>query len=192
LRRLEARWKDLKMRVIIALLIGAASCFAQSTPHITAVVSGADFNTGVALEGIGTVFGTNLSDGLYQFSALPFPKKLGQTDAFVCLPGKITQFNESLCAAVQLIFVSPSQINFLMFDALPNIPGFGGGLSLVVRVNGVIDDGASSGTSQGTQIGATKYGANPGLSFPQPRIFTEGYDCFIDPRFQDANKNCGL
>jgi hypothetical protein len=25
-----------------------------------------------------------------------------------------------------------------------------------------------------------------------PRIFSEGHDCLIDSRFQDANKNCGL
>jgi hypothetical protein len=30
------------------------------------------------------------------------------------------------------------------------------------------------------------------LQSPQPRIFFEGYDCFVDPRFQDANNNCDL
>jgi uncharacterized protein (TIGR03437 family) len=77
-----------------------------------------------------------------------------------------------------LIFASPAQVNFMIPETLPtNKPGIGPGatLAVIVNVGGALD-------------------ASPPFSllFPQPRIFTEGYDCFIDVRFQDANKNCGL
>ena len=189
------------MRIFFALAVGllfVAAAPALAQPHIQAVVSGADFSPGIALGGIGTVFGTGLSDKQYQFSALPFPVKLGPTDVFVCLAGKISQFNESTCQALQLIFVSPSQINFLLFDSLPNKPGFTGTLSIVVRVNGVIDDGATSGSSMGielmlTNLQAQGYGGLDARPFTaEPRIFSEGYDCFIDSRYQYANRNCGL
>src|ERR1017187_9705977 len=60
------------MRIFFALAVGllfvvAAPAFAQ--PHIQAVVSGADFSPGIALGGIGTVFGTGLSDKQYQFGS---------------------------------------------------------------------------------------------------------------------------
>jgi hypothetical protein len=59
--------------------------------------------------------------------------------------------------------------------------GLDGYYVFVVSVAGVIDQDAS--------IAAPK---EYSLQSPQPRIFFEGYDCFTDPRFQDANKNCGL
>jgi uncharacterized protein (TIGR03437 family) len=70
-----------------------------------------------------------------------------------------------------------------MPDAAPQKVGFGSGstLAIVARVAGVLDDTTAHNSSQ--QLG---------LAFSQPRIFTEGYDCLIDARFPDANKNCGL
>jgi len=188
-----------KPAVSLLMFAALAAGPINAQPHILSVVSGADFTSGIALGGLGTVFGTGLSDSQYQFAALPFPLRLGPTEAFICVAGKISQLDASQCQALQLIFASPSQINFILFSSLPAIPQFqqlpGMGaplLSLVVRVNGVIDDGAASGSSAGSQVELTQYGPNPQFIYAQPRIFSEGYDCVIDPSLPDANKNCGL
>jgi hypothetical protein len=54
-------------------------------------------------------------------------------------------------------------------------------LAIVVRNGGVLDVDETAGTSQVFN-----------LSLPQPRIFSEGFDCLTDPRYKDANVNCGL
>src|ERR1017187_6933223 len=180
-----------KLKLIgISLALFPALAFGQ--PHIAAVVSGADFTFGIALGGFATVFGTGLADGKYQAPGTPYPLKLGSTELFVCLPGKISQINASECVALQVIYASPSQVNFLLFSSLPQLPGFNDTLSLVVRVNGVIDDGATSGQSLGTQLTATPFGSG-GIGFPpESRVFFEGYDCLTDTRYLNANNNCGL
>jgi len=61
------------------------------------------------------------------------------------------------------------------------VVGLDGKYVFIVSVAGVIDQDA-----------ATAAPKEYNLQSPQPRIFFEGYDCLVDPRFQDANKNCGL
>jgi hypothetical protein len=152
------------------------------------VVSGADFGPGIALGGLATIFGTNLSDAVYQATSSPYPTTLGTTQAALCPAGQIASIQSDDCQYVQLIYVSPTQINFLVpmtFAQL--IPGivqdieFNG--AVVVSLNGILDDGATAGTNGGQNLG---------LSQLEPRIFFEGYDCFIDPRYQNAKENCGL
>ena len=162
------------MKIIVVLLACSTALVAQSTPHIAAVVSGADFSPGIAFGGFATIFGTNLSDGIYQAGSAPYPTSLGPTQVTLCW---------ALCPYAQLVYASPTQINFLV----PTPAQLGGayvpaGL-VVVSVNGVADDGA---------LAKAPGGQNLGLDQPEPRIFFEGYDCFIDPRYQDANKDCGL
>jgi len=178
------------MRVLAGLLISAVWCLAQSNPHIAAVVSGADFSQGVTFSGYATIFGTGLSDAAYKAQAVPYPQQLGPTQVFVCYsaPVPIDQVPNIVsflgCSPASLAYASPSQINFVMPASLPpaNLVGLNSGVySFIVSVGGVLDQDASAATPK-------TYGLQP----PQPRIFFEGYDCFVDPRFQDANKNCGL
>jgi hypothetical protein len=159
---------------------------AQTPPHISSIVSSADFSPGITLNSFGTIFGTGLSDAVYQASSMPFPTSLGPTRVALCLPGETTQIQSPACADIQLIFVSPTQINFLVFASLP--PGFGSsgggaGLTAVVAVNGTLDDASLSGNDFD----------NAGLlSGNSPKLFFEGYDCYIDPSFPDSGVGCGL
>jgi hypothetical protein len=166
------------------LCIRAVSLFAQ-VPNISSVVSSADYRPGIPLSSFGTIFGTGLSDGIYQATATPFPTTLGPTTIALCLYGQMTRIQSSDCQPLGLIYVSPTQINFKTPDALAKLPNFvqNVALAVVVSVNGIIDDGASSGTNTGQQLG---------LALQDPLILFEGYDCFTDARFQDANKDCGL
>jgi hypothetical protein len=178
------------------MLLFIPSCFAQTSPHITSVVSAADFNSGVGLGGIGSIFGTGLSDGTYQFSSTPYPTQLGPTQVFLCLPNAFQgQDLNSVCQPLGLTFASPDQINFLAPDVLatsvPWLSSNANSLTVVAAVNGVIDDPTSPG-EPACEGSYTVCEQNLGLTGPEPRIFFEGYDCFIDTRFQDANKNCGL
>jgi hypothetical protein len=176
------------MRIIVAMLACCTALLAQSTPHIGAVVSAADFSPGIALGGFATIFGNNLSDVAHQAISTAYPTSLGPTQVALCLPGKIAAIQSDDCQYVPLVYASPTQINFLVPTAFAQfIPGvviqvLEAG-AVVVSVNGVLDDSATAGTNGGQNLG---------LYYPEPRIFFEGYDCFIDPWYQDAGKECGL
>lgn len=170
------------MRTAIVLLIYSCTFSGQTAPHIAAVVSGADFKPGIAPGGFASIFGTNLSDVVHQ-AAQPYPMTLGLTQVAFCQFGRITTaIDPSHCQDVQLVYASPGQINFLVPTTFAQLAG-GPPSVIVVSVNGIVDDGASTGNYSEQ---------NTGLEKPEPRIFFEGWDCFIDTRFQDANKNCGL
>ena len=146
------------MRVLVGLIALIASCLAQSTPHIAAVVSGADFSPGIALGGFATIFGSNLSDAVYQALSTPYPTTLGPTQAALCPAGKMVAIQSDDCQSVQLVYVSPTQVNFLVPVSLSQlIPGVVEQIELngavVVSVNGAIDDGAGAGTNGGPNLG---------------------------------------
>jgi uncharacterized protein (TIGR03437 family) len=153
-------------------ILGCAGLFAQ--PRITAVVNAADFASGVAYGSLGTIFGSGLSDKNYQLASLPLPYKLGPTEAFVCLYGSGAQtIPANGCEPLQVLFVSPAQINFLLFSAPPQKPGFGTqDLYVVVRNGGVVSEAA--GTAPASRLPP---------SIVSPRIFMAGTDRYIDARF---------
>ncbi len=171
------------MRIAAALLIFAASCLAQSTPHIAAVVSAADSYAGIALGGLATIYGTGLSDAEHLLVALPYPTKLGPTDVLLCLSTAAQYASAAGCFSLGLTYAGPTQINVYVPDVLPALPGMGPSaqFSFVVRNAGTIDADAAAGK-------ALKFF----IDQPQPRIFSEGYDCLTDPRYKDANVNCGI
>lgn len=177
---------------MLKVIVGLVACgtILGAAPHITAIVSAADFQYGIAFSGIATIFGTGLAETTRQYTSLPYPTILGSTEAFVCVRGNIPQVSATLCEPLKLIFVSATQINFQMLDSLPSRPGFSQGVTAVIRVAGVLDDGAATGTGFGGLISA--FGGAGGSFSPRPRIFLMGYDCLIDARSKDANKNCGL
>ena len=56
---------------------------------------------------------------------------------------------------------------------------------MVIWAGGIADDGTADSRYAQQLSSGDFFNYNP-------RIFREGYDCFIDSRFQDAGKNCGL
>jgi hypothetical protein len=174
------------MRFVAALTFVIFPSVGACAPHVLGVVNSADFATGIPLGGFGTIYGSSLSDGTYQASTYPFPQNLGPTTAWLC--NAILPVAVSSCQPISLIFVSQTQINFVMPQSIQKITGLPMDLmqlAVVVSVNGVIDDG--------TPTTRTTQGLNSGnFANYNPRIFREGYDCFTDSRFQDYGKNCGL
>jgi len=177
---------------LAALILVACAVIAvcQSRPRITAVVSAADFQPGVTFSEYTTIFGTGLSDAVYQAQALPYPQKLGVTQVYLCnsAPVPLSQAQNVLdflgCVPAALVYVSPSQVNLLIPADMPPkraLPGLDGKAVFVVSVAGVLDQDASAALP-----------VTIDLRDPQPRIFTEGTDCLIDPRYQDRSTVCGL
>jgi uncharacterized protein (TIGR03437 family) len=161
---------------LLAILTAAAAAAPAAQPHITAVVSAADFAGGIAYRGLGTVFGSDLADGSYA-ATLPFPKRLGSTELFVCL-GIIRSVEDVAgpgCEPLQLIYASPTQVNFLMYDNAPQKPWFadGIGLYIVARVSGALNDRPATAPET----------ALSNLNGPAPRVFLMQSDRYIDSRF---------
>jgi uncharacterized protein (TIGR03437 family) len=87
--------------------VGCGQGGCQLQPTIIAVVNGASFQPGGAPGAIMSIFGTNLSDAIYDASSYPLPTQLGPTS--VTVNG----------IAAPLFFASPTQINFEMPSSSP-------------------------------------------------------------------------
>jgi len=176
------------MRFLLSLIACLTLTFAQTRPKINAVVSAADFRPGVTFSGYATIFGAGLSDGEYKAQTVPYPPKLGSTQVFFCYSTPVPVSADIVtflgCIPTSLVYASPSQINFLIPAALttpPKLVGLDGRNLFVVSVGGVIDQDASVTAPNTYQ-----------LQSPQPRIFSMGTDCLIDPRYQNRSTVCGL
>lgn len=168
------------MKMPWAILLCALPAFGQ--PHIASVVSAADSQGGIALGGLITVYGAGMSDAVHLLAALPYPTKMGPTEILLCINSAAKFASDAGCFALGLTYVSATQINAYLPESTPPLPGFGAtGLSFVVRNAGIIDDDAAAGRAKVFS-----------LNLPEPRIFSEGFDCPVDPRFKDANISCGL
>jgi uncharacterized protein (TIGR03437 family) len=164
--------KALQLGLMPILAMGVG--FAQA-PKITAVVRAADFQPGIPPDDYGTIYGTGLADATYQASTLPWPTKLGSTEVFGC--SVYVGFMASACQAFPVFFAAPTQVNFY-------VPTSALGHYLFVRVNGVTQAGI---------VGIDYTATQKVQGIPiEPAIFIEGYDCFIDPRYQRAGQPCGL
>jgi adhesin/invasin len=94
--------------VPVTLLVACGQGGCNGLPAtILAVVNGASFHPGGAPRAIMTIFGANLSDGVYQTRTYPLPTQLGPTSVTV---------NGSV---VPLYYASPTQINFQMPSGAP-------------------------------------------------------------------------
>ncbi len=96
-----------QVAVPVTLIVGCSQGGCLLQPRIIAVVNGASFQPGGAPRAAMSIFGTQLSDGVYQTQAYPLPGKLGPTSVTV---------NGVL---VPLYYVSPTQINFQMPGGIP-------------------------------------------------------------------------
>jgi adhesin/invasin len=93
--------------VPVTLIVGCGQGGCTIQPNILAVVNAASFHPTGAPGAIMTIFGTNLSDAVYQAQSYPLPTTLGPTS--VTANG----------IPVPLFYVSPTQINFQMPSGVP-------------------------------------------------------------------------
>src|SRR5882724_2824014 len=83
--------------------------FAQEKAQITGV-GGAAGGAWVAIGGLGTIYGTNLSSAsVSATTSTPWPTKLGDTEVWIC--GSPTVFIDR-CIPAGLTYAGPTQINF--------------------------------------------------------------------------------
>ncbi len=155
-------------RWAVSILLLAGPSNAQQRPQINAVVSAADFQYGIAFEGLATVFGIGLSDQAYVAASLPLPKKLGDTELRYCAPLSAVW---DQCFPMELLFVSPTQINFRIAYSGPDPtqPFYQG--AFVVRHGAMESDGAR----------------RQALAAAAPRIFGMGFDCAYNPLWADPS-----
>ena len=159
-------------RLLTALLLGAP-LFAQ-TPQITAIVSAADSQPRVAVGGLATMYGTNFANTGISAATTPWPSKLGDTEVLICeIPVALER-----CISAGLTYAGPTQLNFYVPPTISTAAPQG----IVIRRNGMPD----------TSTGASAQAYSFRFEQAAPRIFFMGYDCFIDTRYADANRNCGL
>jgi uncharacterized protein (TIGR03437 family) len=148
----------------LACALITPTVLAQS-PQISAIVSSASYSPlNLTIHGLASIFGSGLSDAVYEASALPWPTKLGKTSVFSCVGAN--------CTALPLLYVGPGLVNFL----LPDSPY---AVQLYVTVDSATVPIASA---KGTLV----------LEQYNPDIFWLGYDCLIDPRVVNRDMNCGL
>jgi adhesin/invasin len=94
--------------VPVSLLVACGQGGCGGLPAtILSVVNSASFHPGGAPRAAMTIFGNNLSDGVYEATTFPLPTRLGPT--IVTVNGN----------AVPLFYVSPGQVNFQMPSGAP-------------------------------------------------------------------------
>ncbi len=93
------------------------------TPNMPpiSIVSAASYAADIAPDSIASIFGSGMANGVYGVTSLPLPKSLGSTE--VTVNG----------VAVALLYVSPTQVNFL----LPTNASAGAG-TVEVKIGGVV------------------------------------------------------
>ncbi len=91
----------------VTLIVGCGQGGCQLQPAIIAIVNAASFQPGGVPRAVMTIFGTNLSDGIYTASSYPLPVQLGPTSVTV----------NGMAAPV--FYASPTQINFQMPGGSP-------------------------------------------------------------------------
>ena len=129
------------MPVTLIAGCGPGGCLAE--PQILAVVNGASFQPGGAPRAIMTIFGTGLSDGVYQNTTNSLPTQLGPTTVTVNgLPAP-------------LFYVGPTQINF----QIPS--GIAATHVQVVVINQAVAGSRASNASP--EYTAALTGVDPGL-----------------------------
>ncbi len=96
-----------QVAVPVTLIVGCGQGGCLLRPNIIAVVNAASFHPEGAPGGIMTIFGTNLSDAIYQSPAYPLATKL--------VPTSVTVNG----TPAPLYYASPTQINFQMPSGIP-------------------------------------------------------------------------
>ena len=129
------------MPVTLIVGCGPGGCLAE--PQILAVVNGASFQPGGAPRAIMTIFGTGLSDGVYQNTTNSLPTQLGPTT--VTVNG----------LAAPLFYVGPTP------DQLPNAQWHCGNAGASGVINQAVAGSRASNASP--EYTAALTGVDPGL-----------------------------
>jgi uncharacterized protein (TIGR03437 family) len=161
----------LRTLLLVFLSLAAAVALCSQGPRIDSVVSSADFKPGIATRSLATIFGAALANVEESAGSLPLPKKLAGSQVIMCQ--RIIPFDSSPkpylpprsdCLPVDLLFVSPTQINFFVSVRA----NYGNeNYELYIDRNGVP---SSPFTGQGAfkTVWVVPF---------QPRVFEIGYDC---------------
>jgi uncharacterized protein (TIGR03437 family) len=148
------------------------------TIKLTSVVNAASFGKDFAVASLVTLFGSSLASGTSSAQSLPLPVALGDVQLATC-PSTDTQLSQ--CTDVQLVYASPTQINFLACHSGSSLPPPSGC--------------TFSGGSQVLTVFRT--GHLPAQPIPSPLLaaapgtFQMGYDCAFNPLWNDPSP-CGL
>jgi uncharacterized protein (TIGR03437 family) len=150
----------------------------DSTIKLTSVVNAASFGSDFAPASLVTLFGSNLASGTYNAATLPLPVSLGDVQVATC-PTTDTQLMN--CTDVQLVYASPTQVNFLACHSGSTLPTpssctFLGGSQVITVFR--------SGHLPAQPIAFPLLSAAPGT-------FLMGYDCAFNPLWNDPSP-CGL
>ena len=100
------------------------------TPTVT-IANAASFNNTVAPDALASIFGSNLATGTFMATSLPLPTNLGGTTVTIN------------SVAAQLLYVSPTQINFVVPSGTSV-----GTASVIVTTNGVTKGSGAAAVSQ--------------------------------------------
>ncbi|HXP88901.1 MAG TPA: hypothetical protein VN841_29545 [Bryobacteraceae bacterium] len=160
-----------------ALFLGLVCTAQTATPQLKSVVSAGSFQPyKIASGAYATVLGTSLSDKVY-IGEMPWPLTLGGAVVMICYSPAVGQQN---CAAAQLLYVSPQQINVLMPTLQQKIspPSYGIGETVYVVTN----------------VGGSELKSNSllfALELDSPDILFVGYECPIGTT-PPKGVNCAL
>jgi hypothetical protein len=179
------------MRHIFSLLALAALAFGQAAPSITNVTNAAipslDYpaaSISLPPRSMATIFGTNLAD-ITLSSTSPWSSTLGGTEVHLA---DDTCFDSSCDLIAGLIYVSPTQINFLVPDngsfTCKNCPPVAYRIVLV-RDGQRIDNRSYMLGGPGRLIIDPAYDADYNV------VFQIGYDCLFSYSLTDPT-SCGL
>jgi adhesin/invasin len=129
--------------VPVTLVVGCGQgCSPVLRPTILSVVNAASFHPDGSPGALMTIFGTGLSDSVYQAASFPLPTTLGSTT--VTVNG----------IAVPLNYVSPTQINFQMPARAPVAS---------VQIAVIVDGGATAGQHASAEHSTALSAVDPGL-----------------------------
>jgi uncharacterized protein (TIGR03437 family) len=134
---------------------------------LTSVSNAASFGKDFAVGSLATLFGSNMASGTYSAQNVPLPTSLGDVSVATCAFTDVLMVN---CVAAQIVYASPTQINFLT----PSRPANEDMLLSVFR----------SGHLAAQPLTVHFLTAAPGT-------FLEGYDCSYNPLWNDPSP-CGL
>lgn len=81
---------------------GTVDALLAPSPTPITTVSAASYTAEIAPDSIASIFGSGMANGVYMVNTLPLPRSLGGTE--VTVNG----------VAIELLYVSPTQINFLL------------------------------------------------------------------------------
>ena len=189
----QMRWTTATVGGLILFLLGGAQSGLAQTPTITNVTNAAipaiDYPpvaVQLAPRSIATIFGTNLADSVVS-TAPPWKTALGGTEVHFVVDTII--LNSEL--TVNLVYVSPTQINFVTPDSYITASTGSSGPALTTGRIVLIRDGVRFDARYDITGGPGYMTLDPFGYTRNPDIFGVGYECLFSFSLTDPS-SCGL